>query len=53
MKVNECITCDGTGLVCSICGESKQACECFDFEIESHNRDHPDVGQWTVCDLCE
>jgi len=28
LKITNCFTCDGTGQMCNICGESEAACQC-------------------------
>jgi hypothetical protein len=41
-----CLTCDGTGFVCDICGESEAACECMESKDEARPTysDCPDCG---------
>jgi hypothetical protein len=41
--VKKCFLCDGTGLICDICGESEAACEC------EENGDEPTYSECEDC----
>ncbi len=38
--MGKCFRCDGTGLLCNICGESEHVCHCEEFD-------------WYDCEDCE
>ena len=48
----QCFSCDGTGEMCAICGESPNACICSTQEIQEFEKENNREGHWDNCDDC-
>ncbi len=49
--MTHCFGCEGTGLICDICGKPPNRCECTDAAVAEHGL-HPDRERYIECEDC-